>query len=141
MAIEGSFKGLYTFQEVADIYNMDNSTLRKQVRNNKLINEVEVKKFGKTWLITEQAVIEHFGADKLNEYKEKMNLEKEESKKKAKQLSKIEKENKEVNKANSKKGKKYDIGESKESTPKGSENNYDDHGDNLEVKSSFSFNK
>lgn len=27
----GSFKGLYTFQEVALIYNMDNSTLRKQV--------------------------------------------------------------------------------------------------------------
>lgn len=65
---KGSFKGLYTFQQVADIYNLDNSTLRKQVSNGKLINNVEVKKFGKTWLITEQAMIKHFGVDEFNLY-------------------------------------------------------------------------
>ena len=71
----GSFKGLYTFQEVADIYDLDNSTLRKQAANGKLALNTEVKKFGKTWLMTEQAMIRHFGADKFNEYKEQINIE------------------------------------------------------------------
>ena len=31
----GSFNGLYTFQDVAKIYNIDSSTIRKQVQNNK----------------------------------------------------------------------------------------------------------
>lgn len=70
----GSFKGLYTFQQVADIYGLDNSTLRKQVSTGKLINNVEVKKFGKTWLITEQSMIKHFGADKFNLYSGKITL-------------------------------------------------------------------
>ena len=38
----GSFNGLYTFQDVAKIYNMDNSTLRKQVSSKKLIEGKEV---------------------------------------------------------------------------------------------------
>lgn len=70
----GSFKGLYTFQQVADIYGLDNSTLRKQVSNGKLVANVEVKKFGKTWLITEQAMIKHFGADQFNLYHGKITL-------------------------------------------------------------------
>lgn len=70
----GSFKGLYTFQQVADIYGLDNSTLRKQVSNGKLVANVEVKKFGKTWLITEQAMIKHFGADQFNLYNGKITL-------------------------------------------------------------------
>lgn len=71
----GSFKGLYTFQQVADIYGLDNSTLRKQVSNGKLIDNVEVKKFGKTWLITEQSMIKHFGADEFNLYIGKITLD------------------------------------------------------------------
>lgn len=71
----GSFKGLYTFQQVADIYGLDNSTLRKQVSNGKLIDNVEVKKFGKTWLITEQSMIKHFGVDEFNLYIGKITLD------------------------------------------------------------------
>lgn len=69
---KGSFKGLYTFQEVAKIYGIDNSTLRKRIANNKLIDGVEVKKFGKTWLITEQAMIKHFGKEKFEMEKENL---------------------------------------------------------------------
>ncbi len=137
----GSFKGLYTFQEVALIYNMDNSTLRKQVSKQKLIDGVDVKKFGKTWLITEQAIIKHFGADKLNLYKKQLSLEDLQSQENTKKLKQIEKEKVKANKANSKKGKKYDMGEKEEVETKGSSNNYNDHGEGLEVKSSFSFNK
>ena len=39
----GSFKGLYTFQDVAQIYNIDASTLRKQVQN-QTFYENEIKK-------------------------------------------------------------------------------------------------
>ncbi|WP_373600262.1 helix-turn-helix domain-containing protein [Paraclostridium bifermentans] len=69
---DGSFEGLYTFQEVANIYGIDNSTLRKRIVKNKFVNEVEVKKFGKTWLITEQAMIKYFGSEKFDLYKNKI---------------------------------------------------------------------
>ena len=65
----GSFKGLYTFDEVARMYNMDSSNLRKMVQHNKF-KDSEIKKFGKTWIITEQAIENHFGLNKLNTYKE-----------------------------------------------------------------------
>ena len=64
----GSFKGLYTFQDVAQIYNIDASTIRKQVQNQKFY-ENEIKKFGKTWIITEQAMVEHFGKELFIAYK------------------------------------------------------------------------
>ena len=64
----GSFNGLYTFQDVAKIYNIDSSTLRKKVQNCKFCDN-EIKKFGKTWIITEQAMISHFGNDLFVAYK------------------------------------------------------------------------
>ena len=76
----GSFKGLYTFLEVAKIYGIDDSCLRKQVSRNKFVIGEDVKKMGKTWIITEQAMIRNFGNLKFEEYKKK--LEKKEKEKK-----------------------------------------------------------
>ena len=76
----GSFKGLYTFLEVAKIYGIDDSCLRKQVARNKFVIGEDVKKMGKTWIITEQAMIRNFGNLKFEEYKKK--LEKKEKEKK-----------------------------------------------------------
>lgn len=58
---QGSFKYLYTFEQVKKIYKIDTSTLRKKISREELIEGEEVKKFGGTWLITQQALIEHFG--------------------------------------------------------------------------------
>ncbi|MGL5714355.1 MAG: hypothetical protein ACRCX2_15145 [Paraclostridium sp.] len=58
---KGSFNGLYTFEEIAKIYQMHHSNLRKMVQYDKFIIGKEIKKFGKTWLITEEAVRNHFG--------------------------------------------------------------------------------
>ena len=58
----GSFNGLYTFQDVANIYGIDSSTIRKQVQKCKFCDN-EIKKFGKTWIITEQAMVSHFGKE------------------------------------------------------------------------------
>ena len=44
----GSFEGLYTFIEVANIYVIDESSLRKKVARDKLVVGVDVKKMGRT---------------------------------------------------------------------------------------------
>lgn len=68
---KGSFEGLYTFMEVAKIYGMDDSSLRKKVARGKLVVGVDVKKMGRTWIITEQAMVKNFGSLKFEEYKKK----------------------------------------------------------------------
>ena len=67
----GSFEGLYTFLEVAEIYGIDDSCLRKQVARDKFVIGEEVKKMGRTWIITEQAMVKSFGTLKFEEYKKK----------------------------------------------------------------------
>lgn len=71
----GSFNGLYTFQDVANIYGIDSSTIRKQVQHCKFCDN-EIKKFGKTWIITEQAMVEHFGKERFIAYKNNLLEEK-----------------------------------------------------------------
>lgn len=70
MAI-GSFEGLYTFLEVAEIYGIDSSCLRKQVARDKFVIGEDIKKIGTTWIITEQAMVKNFGTLKFEEYKRK----------------------------------------------------------------------
>ena len=76
--VKGSFEGLYTFLEVAEIYGIDDSCLRKQVARGKFVIGEDVKKMGRTWIITEQAMIKSFGALKFEEYKKKQEQVKEE---------------------------------------------------------------
>ena len=71
IGVKGSFEGLYTFLEVAEIYGIDDSCLRKQVARDKFVIGEEVKKMGRTWIITEQAMVKSFGALKFEEYKKK----------------------------------------------------------------------
>ncbi len=81
---KGSFSGLYTFEEISKIYQMESSNLRKMVQYNKFTDK-EIKKFGKTWIITEDAVRKHFGDNidtyfndiKLNELKDIKNIHRE----------------------------------------------------------------
>lgn len=87
----GSFNGLYTFQDVAKIYNIDSSTIRKQVQNQKFYDN-EIKKFGKTWIITEQAMISHFGKDLFIAYKNHLQEQKILEIKKLKEKARLEKE-------------------------------------------------
>lgn len=68
---KGSFDGLYTFMEVAKIYGMDDSSLRKQVARDKFVIDEDIKKMGRTWIITEQAMVKNFGTLKFEEYKKK----------------------------------------------------------------------
>ena len=98
----GSFNGLYTFQDVAKIYNIDSSTIRKQVQNQKFYDN-EIKKFGKTWIITEQAMISHFGKDLFIAYKNHLLEQKALEIKKLKEKARLEKEAKKQAKLEAKK--------------------------------------
>lgn len=97
----GSFNGLYTFQDVAKIYNIDASTIRKRVQNHKFYDN-EIRKFGKTWLITEQAMLEHFGSELFIAYQNKLIQEAKLEKEKAR----LEKEAKRLEKEAKKEAKK-----------------------------------
>ena len=96
----GSFNGLYTFQDVAKIYNIDSSTIRKQVQNQKFYDN-EINKFGKTWIITEQAMVSHFGKDLFIAYKNRLReqevLEIKKLKEEARKLKEAKKEAKNKN--------------------------------------------
>lgn len=95
----GSFNGLYTFDQVAKIYNMDSSTLRKMVQANKFTDK-DIKKFGKTWIITEDAIDKHFGLTMLKAYEREEQLREDKSQfiiDKKKSKNKIKKEKSNVN--------------------------------------------
>lgn len=64
----GSLKYLHTFAEVSYIYKIDASTLRKKVLRGELVRGIEVEKFGGTWIITEKAMVEHFGIKQFSDY-------------------------------------------------------------------------
>ena len=85
--VKGSFEGLYTFLEVAEIYGIDDSCLRKQVARGKFVIGEDVKKMGKTWIITEQAMIKSFGALKFEEYKKKQQKKEQAKEKKLNKVS------------------------------------------------------
>ena len=55
-----SFEGLYTFADVASMYNIDQSTLRRNV-GIRFVDGEDAKKLGKTWVVREEALIREFG--------------------------------------------------------------------------------
>jgi hypothetical protein len=67
-----SFEGLYTFADVASMYKMDQSTFRQNV-GKRFVDNIDVKKFGKTWLIREEALVREFGFIPIIDGSEKNN--------------------------------------------------------------------
>lgn len=55
------FDGLLSFKEAAQLWGLDDSTLRKAVSSGKIIENTDAKKFGKQWLITVEAMERIFG--------------------------------------------------------------------------------
>ncbi len=56
----GSFKGLYTLANVANMYDVDQATLIQGL-GERFVNNIDVKRFGETWVITEEALLREFG--------------------------------------------------------------------------------
>lgn len=55
------FDELLSFSDASQLWKLHDSTLRKAVASGKLVDGVDVKKFGKQWIITKSAMIKHFG--------------------------------------------------------------------------------
>ena len=54
--MDNPFEGLMSFKEAAELWGLDDSTLRVAVAKGKLIEGKDVKKFGKQWIVTAEAM-------------------------------------------------------------------------------------
>lgn len=56
----GPFWMLLSFAEAAEIWKIDQSTLRKAVKDGRLKPGKDCRKFGKQWVVTVQAMVREF---------------------------------------------------------------------------------
>ena len=59
--IETPFDGLMAFSDATFLWNLNESTLRKAIAYGKLVNGVDVCKFGKQWIISIDAMKREYG--------------------------------------------------------------------------------
>lgn len=62
--MKSAFEGLLSFREATDRWGLNESTLRKAVSYGKFIEETDVKKFGKQWVVTLAAMEREYGIPK-----------------------------------------------------------------------------
>lgn len=60
--IETPFDGLMAFSDATELWGLNESTLRKAISYGKLINDVDVCKFGKQWVVSADAMKREYGA-------------------------------------------------------------------------------
>lgn len=63
-AVKTPFDGLMSFADATELWNLNESTLRKAIFYGKLINGVDVCKFGKQWVVSMQAMKREYGEAK-----------------------------------------------------------------------------
>lgn len=56
----GQFRELLSFGEAAELWKLDQSTLRKAVQDGRLIPGHDCRKFGKQWVVTVEAMARVF---------------------------------------------------------------------------------
>ncbi len=65
--MKNPFDGLYALSDAAKIWCKDDSTLRHAIKNNKFTENIDIKKFGKQWVITKAAMEREYGKPKAEE--------------------------------------------------------------------------
>ena len=60
-AVETPFDGLIAFSDATELWGLNESTLRKAISYGKLINGVDVCKFGKQWVVSIDAMEREYG--------------------------------------------------------------------------------
>lgn len=63
--INTPFDGLMSFSDATALWGLNESTLRKAISYGKLINGVDVYKFGKQWVISVEAMKREYGNGKI----------------------------------------------------------------------------
>ncbi len=59
--IETPFDGLIAFGDATELWNLNESTLRKAISYGKLVPGIDVCKYGKQWIITRSAMEREYG--------------------------------------------------------------------------------
>lgn len=59
--IDTPFDGLMAFSDATDIWGLNESTLRKAIIYGKLINGIDICKFGKQWVVSINAMEREYG--------------------------------------------------------------------------------
>jgi len=59
--VETVFDGLMSFADATEIWGLSESTLRKAITYGKLVNGVDVCKFGKQWVVSIEAMKREYG--------------------------------------------------------------------------------
>lgn len=61
----GPFAGLLSLSEAAEIWEIDDSSIRKAISSKRLREGVDCRKFGKQWVVTAQAMSACFGGTSI----------------------------------------------------------------------------
>lgn len=61
VGVETPFDGLIAFSDATELWGLNESTLRKAISYGKLINGVDVCKFGKQWVVSIEAMKREYG--------------------------------------------------------------------------------
>ena len=64
--IDTPFDGLIAFSDATLLWGLNESTLRKAIAYGKLINGIDVCKFGKQWVISSESMKREYGLPKAN---------------------------------------------------------------------------
>ena len=59
--VETPFDGLMAFSDATELWGLNESTLRKAITYGKLVNGVDVCKFGKQWVVSVDAMVREYG--------------------------------------------------------------------------------
>jgi len=59
--VETPFDGLMAFSDATELWGLNESTLRKAITYGKLVNGVDVCKFGKQWVVSIEAMKREYG--------------------------------------------------------------------------------
>ena len=66
VAVQTPFDGLMAFSDATQLWGLNESTLRKAITYGKLVNGVDVCKYGKQWVISSDAMVREYGQPKMN---------------------------------------------------------------------------
>ena len=61
VVVETPFDGLMAFSDATELWGLNESTLRKAIAYGKLVNGVDVCKFGKQWVVSMAAMKREYG--------------------------------------------------------------------------------
>lgn len=55
------FKGLISLKDASEMFNKEESTLRRNISNGKFIEGIDCKKFGKQWVFDIDSLFREYG--------------------------------------------------------------------------------